>query len=80
MSVLPALSACRREGHPPSVNVRCGVDYDIDASRAVRLLEGEHPPSVNVRRDVDNNVNASHAVHVPEGEHTPRVMACRGVD
>ena len=33
---------------PPAVTIRRGGDYEVDASRAVRLPDGEHPPGVNV--------------------------------
>ena len=64
----PALSDCRRGGHPPGVNVQRGVDYVVDASRAVHLPEGEHPPGVTDRRGVDYKVDASRAV--PRGRRT----------
>ena len=48
-----------------------GVDNKVDASRAVRLPEGEHPPSVTARHGVDNEVDASRAVRLLGGGIRP---------
>ena len=66
---------------PPAVANRRGGDYEVNASRAVRLPEGEHPLVVNVQRGVDNDVDASHAVHLQGGGASARRdgPACRGV-
>ena len=48
-----------------------GVDYDIDASRAVRLPGGEHPPGVTARCGVEYEVDASRSVYMPRGSVRP---------
>ena len=63
----PAMSACRGGEHPPGVNVRRGLDNDVNASRTVLLRGGEHPRGVTDRRGVGYEVDASRAVRLPWG-------------
>ena len=61
--------------HLPGVTDRCGVDYEVDASRDVRMLEGGHPPGVMARRGGDYAIDASRAIRLPGGEHRLGVTA-----